>query len=197
VAEKPKMPEPQPVKLSSKTTALIIVDMQNDFCKKQGKLYVGPMCDKSIPCLQKLLNKARAAKLPIIYTQDWHIPDDPEFKIWPPHTVQDTWGSQIIDELKPTEGDYLIKKQKYDGFFKTELEDLLKKLGVDTVIVTGTVSNICVMHTAGSAALRGYKVVVPIDAISAINDYGQELAIYQMSFLYRAEITTTDKITFQ
>jgi nicotinamidase-related amidase len=200
VASKPQLPTPKPVTVTARTTALIIVDMQNDFCKPNGSLFVGPSVTASIPHIKALLDRARKAGVHVIYTQDWHPADDPEFKIWPMHCVQGTWGAEVIDELKPMPGDYVVKKTTYDAFFarKTDvsLEDLLKDLNVDTVIVTGTVSNICVMHVVAGASLRGFKVVVPIDCISALNDYGQELAIFQMSFLYRAEITNSTLITF-
>ena len=193
---KPRLPAPKAVTLPPKTTALIIIDMQNDFCRPDGKLYVGQMCAKTFPRIRALLDRSREAGVPVIYSQDWHGPDDPEFKTWPAHCVANTWGAEIVDELKPTARDRLVKKVTYDVFFRTEMEDLLKELGVDTVIVTGTVSNICVMHAVAGASLRGYRVVVPIDCISALNDYAQELAIYQMSTVYRTAITASDMVRF-
>lgn len=196
---------PKAVAVSSKSTALIIVDMQNDFCRPEGKLYVGPSCARSIPHIKYLLDRARGAGIPIIYTQDWHAPDDPEFKVWPPHCIMNTWGSEIVDELKPSERDYIVRKGgkplSYDCWFASyepgHLERILESLGVDTLIIAGTVSNICVYHAVAGAAMRGYRVVVPIDCISALSDYGQELAIFQFSSVYRAEITNSTSITFE
>jgi nicotinamidase-related amidase len=199
-AARPKLPEPEPMALQARTTALIVVDMQNDFCKPEGRLFVGPSATATIPRIKELLERARAAGAAIIYTLDWHPPDDPEFKMWPAHCVQGTWGAEVVDELKPRAEDHLVRKSSYDPFFtpkaEPSLESLLRGLGVDTVVVAGTVSNICVMHTVAGASLRGFKVIVPVDCISALNIYGQELAIFQASFLYRAKITASNLVTF-
>lgn len=126
LAAKPKLPTPKPVVVSSNTTALIIVDMQNDFCKPEGSLFLGPNVTATIPHIRFLLDKARAAGMVVIYTQDWHAPDDPEFKIWPVHAVRDTWGAAVIDELRPTPKDYFIKKTTYDAFSLQKLSQIWK-----------------------------------------------------------------------
>ncbi len=192
-----RIPEPQPVTLKAEEVALVIVDMQNDFCKKEGKLYVGESCDKTIPKIAELLKVAREKKIPVVYTQDWHQPGDPEFELWGQHTVAGTWGAEVVDELKPAEGDVCVKKQTYDAFYKTDMEQVLEKLGRKTLIVTGTVSNICVMHMVAGASLRGYKTVVPVDCIAALDDYGQEVALFQMANLYRSAITRSDLIKIE
>ncbi|MEX0766533.1 MAG: isochorismatase family cysteine hydrolase, partial [bacterium] len=104
-------------------------------------------------------------------------------------------GWQIIEELIPRPTDRVIQKLRYDGFFGTSLDHELRLRNIATVIVCGTVANICVLHTAGSAALRGYKVILPIDAISAITPFDFQATIRQTSFLYRGTITTSEAIT--
>lgn len=174
-----------------KKTALIIVDMQNDFAKEGGALYV-PSTEQIKPKLQQLVTKAREKGIPIIYTQDWHRKDDVEFKIWPPHTIEGTSGAEIISEIAPTDKDYTVKKRTYNAFFETDLDMLLRQLGIERVVVTGTVSNICVLNTAGDAALRGYEVVMPHDAIAPLNDFDQQATLREVSFLYQGKITTAD-----
>jgi nicotinamidase-related amidase len=183
------------VLLEAKTTALIIVDMQNDFAHLNGKLFV-PNSRNTINKISNLIRKAREEKVKIIYTQDWHTKDDLEFKIWGEHAVQNTWGSEIVDELKPNENDIIIKKLRYDAFYGTSLDHILRINNIQNLIITGTVANICVLHTAGSAALRWYKVILPIDAISALNDFDYYAAIRQVDFLYKGIITTSDEIEF-
>ncbi|MBC7109059.1 MAG: cysteine hydrolase, partial [Methanomassiliicoccales archaeon] len=129
--------------------------------------------------------RARKAKATVIYTQDWHASDDPEFRIWPPHCVAGTWGAEIIAELAPQPGEPTVKKTSYDPFFRTGLEDLLHEKGVDHVVIVGTVANICVLHAASSAALRGFRVIVPKDCVSALNEFDLLLAFRQLTFLYR------------
>ena len=184
------------VLLNSKETSLVIVDMQNDFVDEKGALFV-PDAKKTIPVIKNLIKKARAKKVKIFYTQDYHEEDDIEFPIWGRHAVKETWGSEIIDELKPERDDYVIRKLRYDAFFGTPLDHLLRINNIKNIVVTGTVANICVLHTAGSAALHGYKVIVPMDAISAINEFDFYSALRQISFLYRGIITEEKEINFE
>ncbi|KUO81921.1 MAG: isochorismatase [Vulcanisaeta sp. JCHS_4] len=178
-------------------TAVVVVDMQNDFVKPNGKLYV-PTAQATVPAIRKLLEKARDANVPIIYTQDWHFKNDPEFRIWGEHCVMNTWGAEIIDELKPMPDDILIRKRRYDAFFGTDLDYVLRHVvHADTLVIVGTVANICVLHTAGSAALNWYNVVVPIDGISALDEFDYYAALRQITFLYKGVLTKVDSIRFR
>jgi nicotinamidase-related amidase len=175
--------------------ALIVVDMQNDFVTPGGALVV-PDAAATVAVIKSLLERARAAGVKVFYTQDSHAPGDPEFPIWGEHVLEGTWGWQIVDALAPRAGDRVIRKLRYDGFFGTSLDHELRLGGVQTVVVCGTVANICVLHTAGSAALRGYRVAVPIDAISALTPFDREAALRQIHFLYRGVLTTASGIAF-
>lgn len=181
------------VAVETNTTALIVVDMQNDFVKPGGALVVESAA-ATIPAIQRLLGLARAQDIRVFYTQDTHHEEDPEFSIWGRHVLEGSWGWQIIDELAPRPGERVIRKLRYDGFFGTPLDHELRLAGTETVVVCGTVANICVLHTAGSAALRGYRVILPIDGISALTPFDLQAAIRQVSFLYRGVITTSEAI---
>ncbi len=183
----------QDVTVDPKTTALIVVDMQNDFVKPGGALVVEAAA-ANIPAIRRLLGLARAQDIRVFYTQDTHQEEDPEFSIWGRHVLEGSWGWQIIDELAPRPGERVIRKPRYDGFFGTPLDHELRLAGTETVVVCGTVANICVLHTAGSAALRGYRVILPIDGISALTPFDLQAAIRQVSFLYRGVITTSEAI---
>ena len=191
--EAPEYQVERRVVVDPKATALIVVDMQNDFVKPGGALVV-EQAGKTIPAIQKLLSLARRTGMAVFFTQDTHDPGDPEFPIWGQHVLRGSRGWQIIDELTPRAGERVIQKLRYDGFFGTSLDHELRLKDIKTVIVCGTVANICVLHTAGSAALRGYKVILPIDAMSAITPFDQQVAIRQTSFLYRGVITTSEAI---
>lgn len=184
------------VEVDAEKTALLIVDMQNDFVKEGGKLVV-PTAKDTIPIIRKLLELARQNGMTVAYTQDTHLPNDPEFPIWGEHVLIGTWGWQIIDELKPEPYDLVVQKRRYDGFFGTSLEYDLHDKGIQNLIITGTVANICVLHTAGSAALRGFKVIIPKDAISALTEFDMEAALRQITFLYRGIVTTSDRIVIK
>jgi len=189
----PEIPIVEKVRLLAKETAVIVVDMQNDFVKPGGKLVV-PTALGTIEPIRRLLERARASGVKVIYTQDTHYEGDPEFEIWGEHVRYGTWGWEIVDELKPVEGrDIVVMKTRYDGFYGTPLDDLLRVYGIRNLVITGTVANICVLHTAGSAALRWYKVYVPADSISALNDFDYYAALRQISFLYRGVIVRSSE----
>ncbi len=194
--EVPNIPIEKEVILNPMSTALIIVDMQNDFVRKNGKLSV-PTAEDTIPYIKNLINKARNAGALIIYTQDWHMKDDPEFKIWGEHALAGSWGAEIVDELKPEKEDFIVKKYRYDAFFETSLDYILRVKNIKNTIITGTVANICVLHTAGSAALRWYNVIMPKDSISAITEFDYYATLRQVDFLYKGKITTSDSIKFE
>uniref|UniRef100_A0A7C4E1U8 Cysteine hydrolase n=1 Tax=Caldiarchaeum subterraneum TaxID=311458 RepID=A0A7C4E1U8_CALS0 len=170
--------------------------MQNDFCKPSGKLFVPASLD-TIPKIGQVLEKARQSDVMIVYTQDWHMKDDPEFAIWGEHALEGSWGAEIVDELKPREGDVVVKKLRYDAFYGTSLDHILRLHQIENIVVTGTVANICVLHTAGSAALRWYKVYLPIDCVSALNDFDYRATLRQVSFLYRGILTRSELMEFE
>jgi nicotinamidase-related amidase len=185
--------------LEAKFTALIIVDMQNDFVRSHGKLYVGRLAEKSIPAIANLIRKAREKTVPVVYTKDWHSRGDPEFKLWGEHCLAGSEGAKIVNELAPKEGDITIKKATYDPWFKTNLEEILVNRVVRSLVVTGTVSNICVLHTAAGGAIRGFNIVLPLDCVSPLEAYreiDQALAIRQISSVYLGKVTTSNRVKF-
>ena len=185
------------VVLPAGKTALIVVDMQNDFVKQGGSLVV-PDAAATIPNIQRLLAAARSAGMPVAYTQDTHFDNDPEWAIWPEHCRHATWGWQIVDELAPQPADLICQKSRYDGFYGTWLEHFLGSVWkVENLVIVGTVSSICVLHTAASAGLRWYNVVVPADGTSALTEFDQALALRQISWLYTGQVCrSVDEIRF-
>lgn len=181
------------VVVDPRTTALIVVDMQNDFVKPGGALVVGG-AEGTLPAIGHLLALARGEGMRVFFTQDTHREGDPEFPIWGRHVLEGSWGWEIVPELRPRPEERVIRKLRYDGFFGTSLDHELRLAGVRTVIVCGTVANICVLHTAGSAALHGYRVVLPVDAVSALTPFDHQAALRQVSFLYRGVLTTSEGI---
>lgn len=177
------------IDLSASESALVIVDMQNDFIKENGTLVV-PAAKDTILNIQNLRKQFKDAGSQIVYTQDTHYEGDKEWEIWPEHCRKDTWGWQIIDELKPDLDDMVFQKNRYDGFYGTSLDHYLAHVwNIKNLVITGTVSNICVAQTAASAGLRWFNIVVPADCISAQTEFDQALTLRQVSFLYAGEIT--------
>ena len=131
----------------------------------------------------------------MVYSQDTHGEGDPEFEIWPEHALEGSWGWEIVNELAPREGETVVRKPRYDAFYDTNLEELLAEWGTRTLVICGTVANICVHYTAASAALRWYQVIVPKDATSALDPFDLESSLRQTAFLFSGTITEGNAIT--
>jgi len=196
--EVPELKFKNKIELESANTALIAVDMQNDFVKEGGSLLV-PAAAETVSNIKKLINNARKNNVRVVYTQDTHFEGDKEWDIWPEHCRKGTNGWQIINVLKPEENDLVVEKNRYDGFYESNLEHYLKHVwNIKNLVIVGTVSSICVLHTAASAGLRWYNIVVPADGISALTDFDQAMTLKQVSTLYTGSIVKScDHIVFK
>jgi nicotinamidase-related amidase len=186
--EVPEITYQPDVTLPAASTALIVVDMQNDFVKPGGTL-TNAAAEVMIPRLAALLDRARAQNVRIAYTQDSHLEGDPEWTIWPEHCRVGTWGWEIISDLKPRPDDLVCPKNRYDGFYGTWLDHFLTRVWrVQHLVIVGTVANICVLHTAASAGLCWFNIVIPADGVSALTDFDQALTLRQASWLYLSKV---------
>jgi nicotinamidase-related amidase len=172
--------------------AVIVVDMINDFV---AGIFKSDRAARIIPNISALLEHARKAKVLVIYATDAHLPEiDPEFDVWGRHAEAGSWGAEVIDELTPKEGDFRVIKRKYSAFQGTDLDQLLRELKVDTVILTGVVTDICIQHTAADAFFRGYKVVVPKDCVEAVDEATQEASVKFIERTYGSTVTTSKEL---
>ena len=190
-AEVPQYAVQDAVSIDPSTTALVVVDMQNDFVKQGGSLLI-PDAEATIPAITRLLDLARANRMRVIYSQDTHRSGDPEWEIWPEHCREGSWGWEIIAELAPGVDDTVLRKARYDAFYGTQLDDILRLWSVDTLVICGAGANMGVHYTAASAALRWYTVVIPRDAISALEPFDLEASLRQTAFVLSGRVTTTD-----
>lgn len=171
----------QAEELNIQNGAVLIVDMLNDFCK-DGGLMVLKEGSEIIEPIRALIEAARTKKVPVIYINDCHRKDkfDLEFKKRAPHCIEGTWGAEVIEELKPLAEDYCIPKRRFSGFYQTDLDLVLRELGVKTLVVTGVVTNICVMSTIADGFFRGYEIVVPTDCVRATGPREQESTLWDI-----------------
>lgn len=161
--------------------ALLVIDMLNDFVQEGAVLEV-VQARRIVPGLRMRLAEARRAGTPVVFVCDAHAPDDREFARmgWPPHALRGSEGARVIDELAPLPGEQIIAKSTYSGFVDTELDSFLKALAVDELILTGCVTNICVLYTAADAVMRGYRVTVPAELVAPLDEADGAFALRQM-----------------
>jgi nicotinamidase-related amidase len=168
--------------------ALIIVDMLNDFVREDGALYCGQTSKDIISHIQaKLVNNRKDNNL-IIYLQDCHDLHDLEFDRFPPHAIVDTPGNEVISELAPEKGDTIIKKKRYSGFYKTNLDTILKKNKISVVEIVGVCTSICIMDTVGGLANRDIKTIIPFPCVADFDQDMHKMALKRMRTLYGSAI---------
>lgn len=168
--------------------ALVVVDMLNDFVDEKGVLYCGETAREIVPFIKGRIEDFRKTGDLVIYLQDAHSEDDKEFEKFPKHAVEGTWGSEVVPDLAPRQGDVVIKKKRYSGFFETPLSDLLKKQDIQDVEVVGVCTNICVMDTVGGLANRDYHITVPRAGVADFDPEFHEYALKRMDKIYGAEV---------
>ena len=161
--------------------ALVIVDVQNDFCPG-GSLPV-PDGDQVVPALNRYIGKFKAANLFIVATRDWHPEKTSHFKsggVWPPHCIRETTGAEFHSELRLPDNAVIVSKgmgfdeDSYSGFegidaAGVKLADLLRQRGVERLSIGGLATDYCVKHTVLDGLKEGFKVVLLEDAIRGVD----------------------------
>jgi ureidoacrylate peracid hydrolase len=178
-----KRMQAQPLELDPNHTAVIVVDMVNEFFEPGGKMVLEGGKELYAP-VNALLDAAHQARLPVFYTNQWLRPDDALFKKRIPHCLRDTWGAQLVDALHRSPDDIVVPKRRYSAFFGTDLDLHLRERQRDTVIITGVVTNICVRSTVHDAFFLGYEVVVPVECVAATNPQAQATSLYDIDTHY-------------
>lgn len=173
--------------------ALIIVDMLEDFV--DGAL-ANPRARAIVEPLQRLLGHAREAGWVVVFSNDAHQPDDPELRVWGPHAMAGSPGAQVIRALAPRPGarEIVSPKRVYGAFDFTGLDERLKALNVDEVVITGQHTNICVRHSSYGALIRGYRITIPRDAVCAFDGVDEADALEYLQRVYGATVTTTAEL---
>jgi nicotinamidase-related amidase len=139
--------------------AVVIIDMLNDFIHPNGALTC-PNGAAIVPAIQELIEFSHENDIQVIYVQEAHRQNDADFRVRPVHAIKGTWGSDFISELTPQldKGDYIVQKRRHSAFSYTDMDLFLREEGIDTVVVTGVWTNVCVRSTASDAMYHTYKV---------------------------------------
>ena len=174
--------------------ALVIVDMLADFVT--GALE-NPHAEAIVDPLGRLLEHARTDDdWIVVFSNDAHDPSDPELRVWGEHALAGTPGALVIAALEPQPGprEIISPKRAYGAFDGTGLDEQLKALGVDEVVVTGQHTHICVRHSSYGALIRGYRVTVPRDAGCTFAGVNSDEALEYLVMAYGATVTDVDAL---
>ena len=151
-------------------TALVIIDMQNDFCKPGGTRYGSEIISEAgIARAAKLLGRCREAGAKVIFVESVRDPDSPDFTRFKlsPMLMRGSWGAKYVEELRRRPGEPVVEKNTHDCFYETSMEVLLAKLGISPethkIIVMGIAANVCVYHAIMGFHVRHYEQLVAID----------------------------------
>jgi len=167
--------------------AIIVVDMLKDNFKENPRNPYLQEGKAIIPNLQKLLREGRKRKIPIIFACDSFLEGDFIFKgRMKVHSLRGTRGAEVVDDLKPEPKDVVLPKRRFSAFFKTDLDQTLRILGVDTVVVTGITTEVCVLMTVMDGLSHDFSAIILEDCTASRNkEFRQEcLDLYRDFALY-------------
>lgn len=203
------MKTPQTIRVNRGNAIMVIIDVQNEFCKPPGKGLTprrAQIMPGVIAAISGLAQRARGAGIPIIYVQSVRTLREPEVTVFgkAPSLKVGSWGAQIVEELKPQPGDTVVQKFSHDPFYKTNMDDVLKTLVKDPTqcyaLVTGGGINVCYYHGVMGFYLRSYWTVVPLDCVHYMDDAANHRALEQFSmaaypniFLSRSDLIKVSK----
>jgi ureidoacrylate peracid hydrolase len=196
-------------------SALIIVDMQNDFLHPEGSFGTRareapgagidmPFLVGTIPQAKRLADAYRKAGRPVVYIAHVLKADysDAQFPYWRlgltpgsnrTHCVEGTWGAQIVDELRPQEGEHLVVKKGFGGFSNTPLDTILRNMGVTTCVVSGVTTCVCVSNTLRGGVEHNYRMILVADAVAEVSRDTHEAELKTMARVF-ADVKTTDEV---
>jgi nicotinamidase-related amidase len=203
---------PPPFSLDPVATALLVVDMQNDFVRVGAPQEV-PDARTTLPLIGRLLEGFRASSAPVIYTK--FISGPKETLMWrfspecaPP--VRSCWpgvtrtygdadgeleGPDIVDEIYPRPEDPIVEKYGYDAFHHSNLDDVLHARQVNQLVIVGTVTQICVANTAYAAFHHGYDTVVVSDGVSSYDEELHRTTLRNIELKYGHVLTAAEVLT--
>lgn len=201
-----KYPDPVPVNLDAGKTLLVIVDMENCSAHPQGPQYMGEPVEKIIPRIVQLRKYVRANGGKVLHTQSVRKRDALEFTVFNNvvRKLEGTWDAEFIDALKPAPDEPVVVKYTHDGFYKTDMEENLRRLGMSPgdsrIIITGIASRGCVQCAVTGFSIRDYYVYVPMDCTAAKDDTEtlQSFSLYRgFGYRYNVTMTQSELITLQ
>ena len=172
----------------SENSAIVVVDLVNDFVtgvfgSEKGR----ETADRVVSVLERV-----DGKIPVVFTMDSHLPDDPEFEVWGSHCVDETEGSRLYPSLEKFNA-HRIKKRHFDYFFDSDLDGLLRARKITRLYLCGISTDICVLHTASGAFFRYYGITVVDDMCSSLEPSRHSAALEDMKINYGARVISSEE----
>lgn len=197
------------MKPTKKNTALLVVDMQNGFCHERGSINgIGLPAARLAPAVEpcrQLLEAARDAGIRTIFTRYVYRPDYTDAGLMGNELIPalkdaetlkaGTWDVDVVDKLEPAAEDIVIDKNRPSAFYGTDLETVLRGLGIENLVVCGVTTNCCVESTVRDAGQRDYRTFVVTDAVAEYEDDRHEVALKSMGMLFGHLTTVSDVVS--
>ncbi len=191
-------------RVSPSHAALLVIDMENDFCHSEGAMAKNGANVSSgqaiVPALRELIAEGRAAGLPIVFIRmvqnQWTQSEARQARRRegaPPSCQEGTWGVDWYSDLVPAPGDLVVNKHRFNAFLGTDLDLLLKARGIKALICTGTATDVCVASTAREAAMRDYETIIPEDCSASSRPEMHRAALTNFAQFF-GMVTTSDEI---
>ena len=202
-------------KVNPAHAALIVVDVQNDFCAKDGYLdketgRVG-LCQAMVPRLVEFIEKARKVNLPIIYIQSeyntgntWYLSDvwlERKYSrrakggyIGYPVCEPNSWGAEFYDGIHPLPDELIVKKHRYSAFIDTDLDLILRSKSIRTLIMSGTTTSVCVESTARHGFMKDYYIVFLKDCTGEVSEEIHERTLKVIDNAFGEVVASTDVV---
>ncbi|MFZ5981599.1 MAG: cysteine hydrolase family protein [Candidatus Zixiibacteriota bacterium] len=187
------------LKLNAEKAALLVVDMQNFFLEPDSPTYTcgGPAV---LPYIAELVAAFRRAGRPVIFTRHVHDPEGIDAGImkwwWQEMCVEGTLGSEIHPDLTPLAHERIVNKHRYSAFYNTDLETVLRGMGIEDLVISGIMTNMCCESTARDAYFRDYRVFFPADGTGSVNEEMHLASLLNLAFGF-ACVTTVDELIKQ
>ena len=185
--------------LTGRKPALLVIDPQVEATAEEEGTLSAIGSTSAIPRIVELLEAGRSVGLPTVFTQEVHRKELVDFGreldgTEPRHCVEGTPGVELRAETRPRDGEWLIQKRRYSAFFATDLDLLLRGLGIDTLLVCGFLTDVCIHYTCVDAHQLNYHLYVARDATAGSSAAASEAALAAIEYLQRGALTSTDAL---
>lgn len=201
-----EVPDPRPVSLNPAKTAIVVIDMENEFCAPGGKKFIGSPAEEAVRAAAALIEQGRQRGVPVLWVRSVREPDALEFTAFKQgaHLIDGTWAVEYTSPLQVLDGEPVFKKYCHDCFTHTGLEQYLTDRHMTapdwTMIVVGVALPVCVNHAVLGFSVRHYRTVLPLDCVAPREGAGAAATLWRYghpAYAYNIAVSNSDQIRFE